>query len=544
MCSSHSIQKLLYCLAFLGGMTISDSIARDFSVNYNIQRLPNDSLPHRNLNIDASSFENENILHPGERISDKVRKNLFVLAHVSKTECFVGEPLTVTYKLYSRLNAESSIVAQPALTGFNKNDMVVVARLGGSIERIGGKPFQVHVLRKSQLIPMIAGELEIDPMEVEHKIKFIKSDVDTIAASGQLTDFLNQKKHQEDASSASAKLNTRSPGIRITVRDLPEENKPSTYTGAVGSFSIKASISSPKINEETVVVTLQIKGKGSLLVTEPPAITLPNNVELFNVKPVINSHKTDAESNTSRSFEYMIISRQPGPVRIPPIAFSFFDPSKRMYKTIHSKPIFLELEENTKEIHSKPIRVQPSTTARKSKPVLGDRYKNFLLLAIIAIAGFIIMFWNKTMYPGATKSTVRKQRNGKDADHGADTPFARATERLKAVRDINKNDISNYYYELNKVLWSAIEEKISLLPTELSKGNIFLELSKQGWTPEEVWHLELTMNEYERNLYVPGYRDETDYEGAYDKAVTILSKLEHLPPVSARAVGNSKLSFG
>ena len=542
MRSSHSIQKLLYCLAFLGGTIISHSIiGRDSNPLHDPQRLPsNDSLPHRNLNIDADSFENENILHPGERIGDKVRKNLFVQAQVSKTECFVGEPLIVTYKLYSRLNAESLIVAQPSLTGFNKTDLVTVANLSGSIERVDGKTFQVHVLRKTQLVPMIAGDLEVDPMEVEHKIKFIKSDLDTIAASGQLTDFLNQRKHQEDVLSTPAKLNTQSSGVRITVRDLPEENKPSTYTGAVGSFSIKASLSRPvKINGETAVITLQIKGKGSLLLTEPPAITLPHNIELFNVKPVINSHKTDGESNTSRSFEYLVVFRQPGPVRIPPIAFSFFDPSKRIYKTIHSMPIFAEVPENTKEMHGKSTGKESPTVLVKSNPVPAGRYNNFLLLAIIAIAGIVILFWKKTNHTGPTKSTGRKQPKGRNIDQCADTPLTRATERLKVIKDMDKNEVSNYYYELNKVLWTVIAEKISLLPTDLSKGNIFSELSRQGWTPEEVWHLELTMNEYERNLYIPGYHDENDFEGAYNKAVIIISKLEQLPPVSIDTIQNS-----
>ncbi len=542
MRSSHSIQKLLYCLALLGGTTISHSIiGRDSYPVYDLERLPsNDSLPHQNVNIDTHSFENENILHPGERIADKVRKNLFVFAQVSKSKCFVGEPLTVTYKLYSRLNAESSIVAQPSLTGFNKNDLVTVANLTGSIERIDGKTFQVHILRKTQLIPIIAGDLEADPMEVEHKINFIKSDVDTIAASGQLTDFLNHRKQQEDALSTSTKLNTRSSGVRITVTDLPEENKPSTYTGAVGSFSIKTSLSSPvKINGGTAVITLRIKGKGSLLLMEPPAITLPHNIELFNVKPVINSHKTDAESNTSRSFEYLVVFRQPGSVGIPPISFSFFDPSKRIYKTIHSTPIFAEVLENAKEIHGKSSRIQSPTTPVKSNPTPAGRYKNLLLLAIIAIAGIIILFWKKIMHTGPVKSTGRKQRKGRDIDQCADTQFTRAAEKLSVVKDMDKNDLGAYYYELNKVLWTVITEKIHLLPTELSKGNIFAELSRQGWTPEEVWNLELTMNEYERNLYVPGYKDENDFERAYQKAVTILSKLEQLPTVSTLTIQNS-----
>lgn len=48
----------------------------------------------------------EYILRPGEKMSDKIRKNIFVQADVNKTVCYEGEPVMATFKLCSRLRSE------------------------------------------------------------------------------------------------------------------------------------------------------------------------------------------------------------------------------------------------------------------------------------------------------------------------------------------------------------------------------------------------------------------------------------------------------
>jgi hypothetical protein len=44
-------------------------------------------------------YQKDYLVRPGEDINDKIRKNLFVKVLVSKTNCFVGEPIVATYKL-------------------------------------------------------------------------------------------------------------------------------------------------------------------------------------------------------------------------------------------------------------------------------------------------------------------------------------------------------------------------------------------------------------------------------------------------------------
>ena len=179
-----------------------------------------------------------------------------------------------------------------------------------------------------------------------------------------------------------------------------------------------------------------------------------------------------------------------------------------------------------------PAIASTSRKAKKAKTIRPGRSKNLVPLFLMAIAASMVFLWNRFR-----KFAVRRQI--RNVDQSADIYFTRAAERLKVVQDTGQDESTTYYYELNRVLWAVITERISLLPTELSKGNIFRELSRLGWTPEEVWELELTMNEYERNLYVPGYKDESDFQTAYQKAVNIISKLEQLPSLPVLSIQNT-----
>ena len=114
---------------------------------------------------------------------------------------------------------------------------------------------------------------------------------------------------------------------------------------------------------------------------------------------------------------------------------------------------------------------------------------------MISVAGRLVFFVKNLIRNRTGISTLLAQSKKKRVDQTTDTPFFRAAAKLAPVSNMDKNDLGAYYFELNRILWAVIKEKINLLPTELSKGNIFLDLSKQGWTPEEVWQLELSMTE-------------------------------------------------
>lgn len=138
--------------------------------------------------------DREDIIKPGENVKEKIRKNLFVKVQVDRNSCFVGEPIVATYKLYSRVNAESRVTRRPSLNGFSVYDMVDPGTDAVSMEKLNGKVFTVHTIRKTQLIPLQAGSIDLDPVEVENTVHFVKGGTrsEPRRSGNRLQDLLDQ----------------------------------------------------------------------------------------------------------------------------------------------------------------------------------------------------------------------------------------------------------------------------------------------------------------------------------------------------------------
>src|SRR5207342_1264390 len=126
----------------------------------------------------------DDVVRPGENVSDKIRKNFFIKVEVSKTDCYLGEPIVATYKLYARLRSDSRVTRHPSLNGFSVYDMIDPTDDRVSVEKVNGKNFSVHIIRKSQLIPLQAGDVTLDPVELDNNIYFGRADAGSSKSSG------------------------------------------------------------------------------------------------------------------------------------------------------------------------------------------------------------------------------------------------------------------------------------------------------------------------------------------------------------------------
>ena len=182
-----------------------------------------------------ADIDREYVLKPGENIKDKIRKNLFVRVQVDKNSCYVGEPIVATYKLYSRLSSESRVTKRPSLNGFSVYDMIDPNSDAVSVEKLNGKSFTVHIIRKTQLIPLQSGTIDLDPVEVENTVHFVKGAArqERRRSGNALRDLFDQLSDDNDTGpevDENVTLDTKP--LAITVKPLPEENRPVDYNGA------------------------------------------------------------------------------------------------------------------------------------------------------------------------------------------------------------------------------------------------------------------------------------------------------------------------
>jgi hypothetical protein len=176
---------------------------------------------------------------------DEISKNLFIRATTDKTRAYVGEQVTVTYKLYTRLNIASqmSISKLPQYQGFWAEELETSNNILFNTEVIDGKQYRVGVLKKAALFPSQAGELSVTPFELNVPVLVQKKK----RSNSIFDDFFDDPFFRGETVNYNAKSNT----IKINVLVLPEQGRPDSFNGAVGEFSINTSLdkASTKTNE-------------------------------------------------------------------------------------------------------------------------------------------------------------------------------------------------------------------------------------------------------------------------------------------------------
>ncbi|MEP6747588.1 MAG: hypothetical protein ABJB86_07670, partial [Bacteroidota bacterium] len=111
------------------------------------------------------------VLKPHETAAEKIRGHIFIKTVLSKKSCFEGEPLKLTYELYSALQNKSEISKRPSFKGFT------VRQIGFSNDednhqKVNGNDYRVFTVDKNMLIPYETGRLQLEPVEVHNTVYY------------------------------------------------------------------------------------------------------------------------------------------------------------------------------------------------------------------------------------------------------------------------------------------------------------------------------------------------------------------------------------
>jgi hypothetical protein len=476
------------------------------------------------------AVDHDYVLRPGENVKEKIHKNLFVKCQVDRNTCYVGEPIVATYKLYSRLNSESRVTKRPSLNGFSVYDMVDPSSDIVSVEKLNGKAFTVHIIRKTQLIPLQAGNIDLDPVEVENTVHFVKGGgrPESHHSGNSLRDLLDQLADNNNVGpEVDENVTIDTKPLTITVKPLPEENKPANYNGAVGNFSVEASLADKSVAaQDEATLHVVVKGKGNLPVITAPIVAWPTGIDAFDPTAKEDVNNTVVPMSGSKSFNYVFTARDSGHYTIPAVNFSYFDPSSQTYKTAGSEPLELQVTAAAKKNRhvSNPVLTTVSPAGSRLRGFLSDHLE--ILLVIVLFSGVILYFWRQnlrlkikgaenkepeTAMPASAPAPAPVQPRSGGPDIAALTaatylPVAPAPDPLLEARQFfDAGDYKAFYREVNRAIWKSIGKKLELPSSELSKQNVIRQLELRGWEAPSILSLENILNECELNLYTPAY---------------------------------------
>jgi hypothetical protein len=477
------------------------------------------------------AVDREDVLKPGENVKEKIRKNLFVKVQVDRNTCYVGEPIVATYKLYSRLKAESRVIKRPSLNGFSVYDMIDPSTDAVSVEKLNGKEFTVHTIRKTQLIPLQAGSIDLDPVEVENTVHFIKGGLrqEPRRTGNRLQDLLDQLSGEENPGPAvdeNVTLDTKP--LTITVKPLPEVNKPANFNGAVGNFTIEASLANKSVAaQDEAMLHVVVKGEGNLPVVTAPVVDWPAGVDAYDPTAKEDVNTTVVPMSGSKSFDYIFTARDSGHYLIPTINLSYFDPFSQTYKSANSEPLELQVTPAVKR--SRTVSATPAVAPEGwLEGFLTDVLE--IALAILVCLGVLWFFWRRRSKRKVKAEVIAEPETVPEVPSplpsSAYLPAAPAPDPLSEARQYFENgDYKAFYREVNRAVWKSIGKKIDLPSSELNKHNVIGQLELRGWDATSILSLENILNECELNLYTPAY-DTYNMQQLLRQAEWVLDRLD------------------
>ncbi|WP_290794463.1 BatD family protein [Flavihumibacter sp. UBA7668] len=438
-------------------------------------------------------IQEDYILQPDESPQEKIKKGLLVVLDLDKTTAYVGEPIVSTYKLLTRLRSDSRISKRPSMNGFSVYDMIEPDGEGPTIEERDGKEFQAHIIRKTQLFPLQEGSFELEPVELENNVRFLRTD-QTAGSSNRssLQRLMDDLMGDQTGSWEEHKITLASQPKTITILPLPE-GAPASFSGAVGRFTIngKSSVASVAAGE-TFTYTLEIEGSGNLPLINAPSWTLPSMFTVYDPTITEELNKAVSPMEGKKIITYTISPTEEGRFTIPGISFSYFDPQKKSYHSLFTDSITLTVTpalNRKQETTAKPIA---------TKPVLN---KETLLIIGVGFLVFASMIWlilarkksSKTnrVIPEPTTVTVRPEPE-KTVDYLA--PARHAFEN---------NDTASMYKKLEEGIWQLLGQKLNLTASNWQKETVLPLLEKRGLSMEDRQILSSIWKRCEWALYAP-----------------------------------------
>ena len=263
---------------------------------------------------------------------------LFLTIDVNKNQAYVGEQITVVYKLFTRVQMSVQNVDFPKHSGFWTEEIFVPQQVDFKDVVLEGVNYKVATLYRIALFPTKSGRLELTPMTLNCNITTKRSSSNNFFNDPFFGSFGNQ--------TVPKVLRTKQ--TVINVREFPGKI-PEGFTGAVGDFRISSSIIPNNVKaNNAVTLKIEFKGTGNIDVFSLPEIQFPQNIEVF--PPTVKSEKEPFRDQITGTItkEYILIPRKTGRYVIPEIEVSYFNPKVREWRNTSTQPfeILVEPDDN------------------------------------------------------------------------------------------------------------------------------------------------------------------------------------------------------
>jgi len=446
-------------------------------------------------------------------------QNIHLIAEISNSNPYVGESISVVYKIFVDVNKVSvrntREIESPSFNGF-WNQNIEVKQWEPKEGSFQGKPHRFAIIKKTVLIPQKAGALSIDPMEIE---------ISAGVPLGRRDLFGNMISNNTTFTATTGKR-------IVNVKALPQVNRPLDFTGAVGDYDFNVSSSKTELKaNESAQIKVEVTGNGNLKLVGLPKIETPDGLEIYEPEHKEKIVTSLGGLRGSVYDQYTVVPQYRGKFKIPPVSFSYFSLKDKTYKTINSDAIIINAPQGklSSEINNavgmvkrnvisnaKDIRFISTTSdlqiLSKKEDFLGSKlFYALLLLPILSIPLGIFIGIKKEKRDSDIIGNKRRK-----ADKLAKKYLSEAKKQL--------GNNEQFYIALERALHNYLKAKLRVETSDISKEKISELLQKRSVEFNHIEDFIKVLDDCDYARYSPA--TNVMMQDEYSMARTVIAKID------------------
>jgi hypothetical protein len=431
---------------------------------------------------------------------------VFVRAVPARRTALVGQQVLVDYVLYFEPSVQPRQTAPIGTwdaAGFWREEMDVPSAYPRPV-RLGGRDYEVVVVRRVALFPTRSGALELAPMTFT--VDLFRTD--RRFADDPFAPFFSPFASRFDEVEVTA------PALEVPVRPLPA-GAPDTFRGAVGQFELSTAVDARRVRAgEPVELRVTVSGTGNVATVEPPDVAVPAGVDVYGPEAEGQTLRRAEPLRGTKTFTWTLVPQGGGPLEVPPAAWTYFDPATGRYETLRTDPVEVAVE-------GAPLAAAPTAapdgpaallaSADWRRPGAGPGWLWVALgggLALPALAAAAL---------AAARVGRRRRAAGPDRRRRAE-----ARRRLAAARSLPAADA---FREADASVRAALHERASVPPT-LPLPALAERLGRAGVAPGLRDRALALLDACARGQYAPGLPGAPDAEAVVAEAEAVLAALD------------------
>jgi len=390
--------------------------------------------------------------------------DLFVIPVPDKNTVYQYEGVTIDYKVYIGPGvsvSEYSLQNLPNTAGFWTEEYPL-PRPVTQPEVYNNKRYSTAVLKRVELFPTNSGDFALDPMQIEFTIR--------VPRQNRTRSFFDDPFFSDPFFDRTKSVKIHSSALNLTVLPLPDAGRPAGFNGAVGQFAITEDVDKRAVRvNDSVTLKIAVSGAGNIKLLKEPELKISGVYEKYDPQVNEKINRSGSAITGEKTFEYVIIPRKEGTLKIEPVVFAYFDPAADVYKTVKTGPVSIRVERAaagapraprnlTKEeiqLIGSDVRFIKESVAEWQKTgaafYAGWSFLTLLMLPLIFVAGAFAY----SQHLERLNADVGYKRSRR-----ANAVAAKHLKGAKAA--LNKNDSAAFYPEVARALQNYIADKLNI----------------------------------------------------------------------------------